>query len=88
MTRNSVKEVWNEKESKETKEGHLRFQLFVISTHWGVVLSFPLLFSGFFSRFIPRFMLPLLPVHLEKASHLSALYSAAAPARALASIMF
>lgn len=60
----------------------------MISTHWGVVLSLRLLFSSFFSGFIPRFMPPLLPVHLEKASHLSALYSAAAPARALAIIMF
>lgn len=54
----------------------------VLSSHFAS--SFPV----FFSRFIPRFMPPLLPVHLEKASHLSALYSAAAPARALASIMF
>jgi len=42
MARSSVKELWNEKERKETRKGHLRFRLLVISTHWSIALSLPL----------------------------------------------
>lgn len=55
---------------------------------WYCPLTLPPLFQfifpvSFFSLFVPS----LLPVHLEKASPQSTLYSAAAPARALAGIL-
>ena len=73
MERSSVKEAWNEEERGRPQ----------ILT----ACDLPPLFQ-FFSHLIPLFMPSLLPVHLEKASHLPALYSTAAPARALAGIFF
>ena len=60
-----------------------------ISTYRGIALSLSLLsFSFFFAVSVFSLFVPsLLPVHLEKASPQSTLYSAAAPARALAGIL-
>lgn len=55
---------------------------------WYCPLTLPPLFQFFFPvSFFSLFVLSLLPVHLEKASPQSTLYSAAAPARALAGIL-
>lgn len=84
MARSSVKEVWNEKERKQTREGDLLY----ISTYRGIALSLSLLSFSFFPvSFFSLFVSSLLPVHLEKASPQSTLYSAAAPARTLAGIL-
>ena len=55
---------------------------------WYCPLTLPPLFQFFFPvSFFSLFVPSLLPVHLEKASPQSTLYSAAAPARALAGIL-
>lgn len=55
---------------------------------WYCPLTLPPLFQSFFPfLFFLSFVPSLLPVHLEKASPQSTLYSAAAPARALAGIL-
>lgn len=55
---------------------------------WYCPLTLPPLFQSFFPfLFFSLFVPSLLPVHLEKASPQSTLYSAAAPARALAGIL-
>lgn len=55
---------------------------------WYCPLTPPPLFQFFFAVSVFSLFVPsLLPVHLEKASPQSTLYSAAAPARALAGIL-
>ena len=86
MARSSVNERrcgTRKKESRREREtSSIYLHTVVLPSHSPSSLSvfFPV---SFFSLFVPS----LLPVHLEKASPQSTLYSAAAPARALAGIL-
>ena len=87
MARSSVNERrcgTRKKESRREREtSSIYLHTVVLPSHSPSSLSVFFFAVSVFSLFVPS----LLPVHLEKASPQSTLYSAAAPARALAGIL-